>query len=103
MRNILTLCALLLIFGSCKKDKKEDTSPENVTLLVTPVANTTGPVIQQMIGPGGGTITSADGRVSLTFPAGALETNQTISIQPIENKLPSGASNSAYRFLPHGL
>lgn len=105
MRYFLVLCCLSLLVGACKKDKKgegQEPGPSG-TPLVTEVPATTGPAIQQNVGEAGGTITSADGSISLVIPAGALTSSQTISIQPIENKLPSGVSKGAYRFLPEGL
>jgi hypothetical protein len=36
-----------------------------------------------MVGSAGGTVTSADGRVSLVIPAGALGNTQTITIRPV--------------------
>ncbi|WP_128543376.1 hypothetical protein [Larkinella soli] len=53
------------------------------------------------IGPDGGTLTSADGKLTLTIPAGALSRETLISVQPSENKAPNGAG-PAFRFAPEG-
>src|SRR5262245_62015585 len=60
-----------------------------------------GKQVRQEISVSGGTIISDDGRVQLNFPPGALTETTTISIQPVNNKIPNG--NKAYRFEPSGL
>lgn len=51
--------------------------------------------LRQTIGPGGGTVASSDGRVSLTIPAGALAADVQISIDempsPPEHAIPGAA------------
>ncbi|MBN9430018.1 MAG: hypothetical protein J0H09_26295 [Burkholderiales bacterium] len=51
------------------------------------------------IGAGGGTLTTPDGRIRLTVPAGALSVLTTLSIQPISNHAP-GRIGNGYRLLP---
>lgn len=53
------------------------------------------------IGAAGGEITSSDGEVTLTVPAGALAADTEISIDPITNFAPAGL-NRAYRMTPEG-
>jgi hypothetical protein len=60
-----------------------------------------GTAISQTIGPNGGILTTADGRVRLEIPAGAIASNTLISIQPITNHAPNGLG-LAYRFSPDG-
>lgn len=60
-----------------------------------------GKLASQEIGPSGGTLTSADGRIRLNFPAGALSSATMISIQPSTHSLPNG-SGTAYRLEPSG-
>ena len=81
---------------------KSDDTPGVVTGAVTPVGTVEGEVISATIGPGGGTIESADQRIQISIPAGALNTNQTISVQPIGNNCPAG-SGQAFRLMPHGI
>jgi hypothetical protein len=52
------------------------------------------------IGPGGGTVSSADGRVTLVVPPGALEATVTISIQR-QAMAVMGALGGAYDITPH--
>ncbi|HEY3875795.1 MAG TPA: hypothetical protein VGM92_09980 [Candidatus Kapabacteria bacterium] len=56
------------------------------------------------IGPDGGTVTSADGKVTLVIPAGALSSNQTIAIstKTDSNTCPQ-ASGPEYDLTPNGL
>jgi hypothetical protein len=55
-----------------------------------------------MIGPEGGELASADGRIALQVPAGALAEVQRISIQEIEDQAP-GHTGKAFRLLPEGV
>jgi hypothetical protein len=55
----------------------------------------------QTIDAAGGSLTSADGRVTLDMPAGALSTATTVSIQPITNTTPNGLALN-YRLEPEG-
>ncbi|MDQ3606289.1 MAG: hypothetical protein M3418_08935 [Gemmatimonadota bacterium] len=54
------------------------------------------------IGPEGGTLASADGRLVLRVPAGAFSQPTVVGIQPITNTNPH-AVGSAYRLSPEGI
>ena len=100
----LTLNALIF---SCdppvdSNTPKPEGTPGAVTGAVTPVGTAEGDVIAAPIGPGGGTVESADKRIQISIPAGALTANQTISVQPISNNCPAG-SGQAFRLMPHGI
>jgi hypothetical protein len=69
---------------------------------VTSVGTAEGTPFTASIGPAGGTLQSADHRLKITIPAGALTETTTISVQPITNHCPSG-TGPAYRLTPHGL
>jgi hypothetical protein len=75
--------------------------PPSVTGTVKDKGISLGAAISKTIGPEGGTIASADGRVLLSIPAGALSSSTTISIEPITSTTPGGLGN-AYRFSPDG-
>jgi len=60
-----------------------------------------GAAMTRTIGAEGGTLATADGRVQLTIPAGAVAKATTFSIQPVENTLP-GARGESFRLLPEG-
>jgi len=61
----------------------------------------TGTLVTQTIDANGGSVASADGRLALTIPAGALSAATDITIQPITNTGPNG-EGLAYRLLPDG-
>jgi hypothetical protein len=107
MKKVWYGLVLLLIFTACRKTKHDlPAGPQNpgpASAAATNVGTPTGAVVQKTIGTGGGSITSSDGKITLTIPAGALDADQNISVQPIENKMPLGIKNRSYRFLPHGL
>ena len=112
MKNIFLCLSLIGMLAACSKPVPNPDGPPPPPpppgspaskIAVTEVGQPTGPATIKTIGSGGGTITSADGKVVLTIPAGALDRNETISMEPIENKAPLGITALAYRFLPHGL
>ncbi|HEX9957978.1 MAG TPA: hypothetical protein VGA96_11990, partial [Fibrella sp.] len=86
--------------GDSKPDSQSDSPSQSAA--ITPVGTPVGAAITAIIGPAGGTIESADKQIQISIPAGALRTNQTISVQPITNECPSG-TGQAYRLTPHGL
>jgi hypothetical protein len=100
MKKILLLSSLLLmiISISCKKSSGVD-SPAP-TRYVSGIGTNDGAATSKSIGAAGGTISSADGRINVQVPAGALAANKTITIQPITNKLPNG-TGKAYRITSH--
>jgi hypothetical protein len=61
-----------------------------------------GQPMAQSIGPEGGTVVSADGKLTVTIPAGALATASPVSITAISNLAPGGIG-SAYRLEPSGV
>ena len=63
-RSIRVVVASLLLAG-CAADLKK-------TVAVTPVGESTGVAASTMVGPAGGTVRSADGKLELIVPAGAL-------------------------------
>lgn len=54
------------------------------------------------IGPKGGTLTSADGKVSLSIPAGAFAADTVVGIQPTTNA-PEETLGLAYQLTPEGV
>ena len=73
-----------------------------VSPAMTSTGTATGPSVSQSIDPAGGSITSADKRLTVTIPPGALAASTTLTIQPITNQSPGGLS-TAYRLGPEGL
>ena len=71
------------------------------TYAAAPKGTASGAETTQTIDAAGGTLTSADGGIDLTIPAGALATPTTVSIQPISNTAPNGLA-TAYRLTPEG-
>jgi hypothetical protein len=69
--------------------------------VTTPIGTTTGTAVTKSIGAAGGSLASADGRMTLNIPAGALASTTTISVQPITNQGPGGVG-AGYRLLPDG-
>ncbi len=108
MKKVFYGILLLFAFTACRKTKDDhlpsgSQNQSTGTAAVTAVGIPTGTAVQKTIGAAGGTIVSADGKIMFTVPAGALDADEIISVQSIENKAPLGIKNRAYRFLPHGL
>lgn len=81
--------------------KTDAVSPASQTTpLVTAAGAPDGPAVRKTIGAGGGTLTSTDGNITITIPAGALAGNEEIAVQPVVNQLPAGYGK-AYRLTPH--
>jgi len=97
-----TVFVLLLswIVLSCKKNETPDPS-QSSDPIKTEVGTPTGDAATASIGSSGGTLTSLDGNLTVTIPAGALSGTTTISIQPITNTAPLGVGDG-YQLLPEG-
>lgn len=78
---------------SCKNNATPAT-----TAVGTPLPT---PPSSQVIDATGGSITSGDGRLTVSVPAGAVAAATIFTIQPITNQAPGGVGN-AYRLGPDG-
>jgi hypothetical protein len=65
----------------------------------TEVGAPLGPVVSQVVGPDGGSVTSDDGELVLTVPVGALTDDVELTVQRVEN-LAWGGVGDAYRTGP---
>jgi len=86
---LIVFCAL---FAGCIRNEKP---------ITTAVGEPTGPSVSAVIGPAGGELTSADGRLSMSVPPGTMASDTTFSIQPITSLAPS-AIGAGYRLEPGG-
>jgi hypothetical protein len=105
MKNLFFCLAVLAmaVSFSCKKSVVEKPVPMPASPLVTASGTPDGAASSRLINAAsGGSITSADGKITINIPAGALSQNETISIQPVTNMTGLGKSK-AYRLAPHGI
>lgn len=104
---VVTAIIVTLLYGCSKKSGPgPGPAPSPITIpklppATTPVGTPTGSPVKKTIGPAGGTVLSADGRVELSFPAGAVAANTDITIQPVTNTAPNG-SGVGYHLMPDG-
>lgn len=97
------MSAILFAGQYCKKsnDSGSGGNNNNTKPQPTAVGTPTGTQISKFIPQTGGSIASADGKLELEFPNGALSAGDTVSIQPITNNCPGGMG-TAYRMGPDG-
>jgi hypothetical protein len=99
---MIRLITLLVILAPFVSVAQTDTAGFIITPhLATPIGKPNGESVSVKMNKDGGSIKSADGRVELFIPEGALSSNTSISIQPITNNAPGGAGNG-YEFGPSG-
>ncbi|MCH5714783.1 hypothetical protein [Niabella hibiscisoli] len=79
--------------------------PQEPSSIITPLERPTGvsmgATITKTIGPGGGTLQSVDGKISIQIPEGALSAPTTVGVEPITNTNIAGIGAS-FRLTPHG-
>lgn len=76
----------------------------DITPTPTAVGQPTGAAVTATIGAEGGALESADGKLRVEVPAGAVTAATTFSVQPIESKAWGALAGGigAYRLEPHG-
>ncbi len=98
----LLLLSLALMTGCIKTSSLNPSSDdEDDSPVTTPQGSPNGTSITKTIGASGGSLVSPDGKFTVTIPAGALNNNTDITIQPITNEAPGGIGNG-YDLLPNG-
>jgi len=100
-KGLLLLLLIPLTLSCCKKDTTAPEEPAPAPLITT-AGTPDGTPVTQTIGAAGGTLTSADGRMKLVIPAGALSEDREITMQPVTRQLPYGYGR-AYRLTPHDI
>ncbi|MBS1149671.1 MAG: hypothetical protein H6Q89_1369 [Myxococcaceae bacterium] len=101
-RHSSLCCAAVLAFAAGCGEKAPPPPPLEVAkIAVTAPGKAVGPADEKLIPVTGGTLVSADQRLTIDVPAGALATAQKITIQPISNGTPGG-KGLAYRIGPEG-
>lgn len=108
MRMIPFIFSCTMLFYGCSKnngpgggDNPESEEPGTPAVTAKGAPDGSAPA-EKTIGAAGGTLTSIDGQLTLTVPAGAFTANQNVSIQRISNLNPAAAGH-AYRLLPEGV
>jgi hypothetical protein len=95
MKNLIAFI-LLLVSGNILAQEAV------VKPAITDIGKPDGEKATMSIGKDGGSITSADGKVKLVIPAGAVTKKTNFSIQPATNLMPNGIGKS-YQFEPAGM
>ncbi|MBX3190891.1 MAG: hypothetical protein KF819_28105 [Labilithrix sp.] len=94
--------SLLVALASCGDG--ESSADRSLSLrsepAVTDVGTPTGQAVTRTIGPSGGTLSSADGKLEIVVPPGALTVDTELSITPISATAPGALA--AWRLGPEG-
>lgn len=96
-RLVVILC---LVITSCKKNPEVNKAKPQPIKTGRGVAN--GTRVSKIIGPGGGDLVSADGKLKVIVAGGTVNGDTEFSIQPITNTLFEDENRIAYRLLPEG-
>lgn len=102
VRSVLALAMLLLAACSRYNDHGGAPAPQEPKGIVRPIGTSLGEPVTQQIGPQGGNLSSADGKLKITVPAGAVSANMPFSVEPVANTLP-GSPGISYRLRPEGI
>ncbi|TAL69058.1 MAG: hypothetical protein EPN82_08195 [Bacteroidetes bacterium] len=105
MKKIILFSAIAIcvaLFTGCNNNDSGTNPTDNNEPLVTPVGTPLGPAVTATIDASGGSLSSADGILELTVPAGAVSSATVFSIQPVTSHCPGGFG-IAYRLLPEGI
>ncbi len=100
----VVLLACAMAFTSCRKEdpaEEPQPGPDYSHGQPTPVGTPVGAATSLSIDGSGGSISSPDGRLTVTIPAGALAAATEITIQPITNTCIAGVGQ-AYQLGPDG-
>ncbi len=100
--GILAMLGLLAACSGGGESSPGTTAPAaSAAPAATPVGTVNGAATSATIGAAGGSVSTADGKITLTVPAGALATDTRIGIQPITNTA-HGGLGAGYRLTPDG-
>jgi hypothetical protein len=78
------------------------TTPTHTGPTVTAPGTPVGAPVTQTIGPAGGTMQTADGKIKITFPAGAVASDTQFTLQPLTHALRNGVG-LAYELSPQNV
>ncbi len=93
---------LLVFFFSCNKEKNGPIPYKGPEPVSRPAGDPTGALQSFQIGAEGGEFTTADGKLKVTIPAGAVAETTNFQVQPIANTADAGVGGG-YRLFPHDL
>jgi hypothetical protein len=103
-KNIMKKIIVVFFLFIAATVSAQNTPPEDTTgkPAITGIGKPDGEKTEMKIGKEGGSFASADGKVKLIIPEGAVSKNTTFSIQPITNLAPNGSGKS-YEMEPAGI
>ncbi|WP_354449332.1 hypothetical protein [Ottowia thiooxydans] len=88
--------------GGGDSDSQPQPNPNGPKPVITPVGAAQGTPTSAALTSAGGSVSSSDGKLTVTVPEGALKAATTLTIQPVANNAP-GRIGAGYRLLPEGV
>ena len=101
MRNHWMIGVAALVWVACGSDSQPN-PPQEIEPKATSVGVPMSLPQTLVIGPAGGSLSSADGKLTVEIPAGALSKDETVGIQEISNEA-HGKVGKAFRLTPEGV
>jgi hypothetical protein len=101
LRRVLHTLFIFLALISCHDEAETPDDSISGEPAVTEIGIPIDNAVTAQIGSSGGSLSSKDGKLTITVPTNAVNANTTFSIQPIISFCPGGTA--AFRLLPEGL
>ncbi len=105
VESLVAVCFVVVAVGCVAPSSSTDAGANTVepvvdpptagSLIESPVGTVDGDQVQALVGPDGGSLTSDDGRVTVTVPPGALAAPTTLSVQRITSTAPGAIGGAA--------
>lgn len=92
----------IITMHACKKSSNGPGTHIPSEPIISAKGAPQGTAAHKTIGPAGGSLSSADGLVTIAVPAGAVTANTQFGIQPVENTLTGNSAVLNYRLTPEG-
>lgn len=95
-------CIMLYLVTGCKKNGIEEIPYKGPEPVSRPAGVPVGAIQSFQLGSEGGEFTTADGKLKVTVPAGAVSELTNFQVQPISNTADAGVGEG-YRLSPHNV
>lgn len=91
MNRVVSLLLILLFVFSCDNEEDAINEVEEDEPAITEIGEPTGSAVTKEIGPGGGIVSSADGKLDVSVPAGLLQLTLYLAFNLLQTSAPADA------------